>query len=139
MLKTKQKARGRLPLWCSPQPSRAQAGAKNREGPAVRAGLPSGWPDSAIIHYLLGVAQATLFDQGISGESRVHLGLPRLLCPCSERFLLHLQRRTPGWDVGPGPRLLGSRPLLPRQAPSLEPLHRPCSLPTSLGSRCRQH
>lgn len=36
----------------------------------MQAGLPSGWPDAAIIHYLLGVAQTILFEQSIGGEHR---------------------------------------------------------------------
>lgn len=105
MLKTKQKA------WAassgrSLQPSGAPAGhAKSREGQACARRSPVGPAQTLpFIHYLLGVAQTILFEQSVSGESRAHLGLRALLCPCGVRYLLQLQRQPQGRTRDSGSR-----------------------------------
>lgn len=70
------------------------------------------------IHYLLGVAQTILFEQSVDGESRAHLGLCSLLCPCGVRFSSNFKDSP---RVGPGMQAPGPLPAPPTPVPS--PMH----------------
>lgn len=118
----KQKARP-PPPWHIPSPAGLRQMQRTGEGQPCGAGARPGAGLAAIIHYSLGIAQTILFEQGISGESRVHLGLPPLLCPCSERLLHQLQGGPQGGTRAPG--LLRTRLWPGASAQALKPPYHP--------------
>lgn len=86
------------------------------------------------IHYLLGVAQTILFEQSVNGESRAHLGLCSLLCPCGVRYSSNFKDSP---RVGPGTQAPGPLPTPPTPVPSpVHPLRR--QLPSTAVQRRQQ-